>query len=167
MSTKRSLHLFISFFILCPLSAVLFAGTEYEKFDKYRGPKLTATTFLCKSARLAAAGFWQNWRADTIDEGVTVNREAETTIWRITVRDKIAEVIRYSGATETVETPKLFSAETASGGLLLVSSDRASGESPEIITIDTSNSSFVYSSQHVNPLWNRANVFFGSCMPNQ
>jgi hypothetical protein len=166
MSTRILSGLLISFFVLFLLSVVSFADTEFEKLDRYSGSKLTTATFICKSARLAAAGFWRDWRANSIDKGVTVSTEAETTIWRITVGNDMAEVIRYTGATQEVENPKRFSAESASGGLLLIAKDRTSGESPEIITIDMSNSSFVYSSQHVNPLWNRANVFIGSCMPD-
>jgi hypothetical protein len=37
------------------------------------------------------------------------------------------------------------------------------GESPESIFIDSLTSSVVYSSQHVNPLWNRANIWYDTC----
>lgn len=52
---------------------------------------------------------------------------------------------------------------TPAGGLLLVWKDRPEGFSPQIIMIDTTTSSFVYTTQYVDLFMNRANVFYGVC----
>jgi len=48
-------------------------------------------------------------------------------------------------------------------GLVLTPSSRGEGVSPEAITIDQRTSSSVYTTQHVNAFYNRANVFYGTC----
>jgi len=42
-------------------------------------------------------------------------------------------------------------------------SARDPGVSPETITISLTRGTFVYSSQHVNPMMNRANIYIGHC----
>ena len=80
----------------------------------------------------------------------------------------MAEVIRFNENFEELEAPVRFSFEvTPGGGFLLVKTIRSPGTSPEVISIDPLNSSFVYSSQHVNAMWNRANIWYGSCKPYQ
>jgi hypothetical protein len=37
------------------------------------------------------------------------------------------------------------------------------GRSVQVITIDPSSSSFIYTTQNAQPLWNRANTFTGTC----
>jgi hypothetical protein len=161
---KLILLLIMSALILCHLSPTR-AETKFKDLTKHKGVELKTDTFLCKSNYLAAAGFWRNFNDSTIEEGIVISDESKTTTWRITLKGITAEVIRYSGATETLEQPEIFSVEPTIGGFLLISKQRSLGESTQIITIDVSSSSFVYSSQHVNPLWNRANVFYGTCVP--
>jgi len=87
-----------------------------------------------------------------------------TTKWRIDLKENFAVVTRFSGATETLEAPEKFTFEgTPTGGLLFVSKERRSGFSPQIITIDPSNGSFVYTAPFVSFLYNRANVYYGFC----
>lgn len=134
--------------------------------NAYSGSKLNSNTLLCRSDETAAAGFWRNLSTGVVEKTATVSKEKRATAWRITLKQSRAEVTSFSGASEGISEPGVFDVEfTPSRGLLLISSSRKRGENPEVITIDTSNSSFVYTSQHVNQLWNRANVFYGSCDP--
>lgn len=142
------------------------SGGNIERITKYRGPSIEVSEpLLCKSNEWAAGGFWRNPRSVDIEKGARVATEPDTTTWRITIKGETAEVIRFSGAMQTLEKPEVFSVELTTGGLLLISKSRPHGVSPQIITIDLSNASFVYSTQHVNPLWNRASVFYGVCNP--
>ena len=47
--------------------------------------------------------------------------ESRPTTWRITLKSNYAEVIRFTGATQSPEQPEAFSAEPTSAGILLVS----------------------------------------------
>jgi hypothetical protein len=137
-------------------------SNSWERKESYTGTELSLQSSLqCKSDQLASGGFWRTG-ADAIEQGGRLGRESRITTWRITIQEKIAEVARFSGATQTLDEPQLFNVERTSGGLLLTST-RQPGESLQIITIDPSSSSFVYSSQHVSPLSNRANIFYGTC----
>ena len=133
---------------------------------QYSGAPLQGTTFQCKSDEVAAAGFWRDLASRRVKQSASVAKQSSITIWRIALKGRNAEVTAFTGATETVEEPQIFTVEQTTGGLLLIYRDRAPGESPQIITIDPGNGSFVYSSQHVNPILNRANVFHGSCTPS-
>ena len=115
----------------------------------------------CKSDQVASGGFWRTPSGST-EEGGKLGKESNTTTWRISIKGKTADVVRFAGATQSLDEPEVFDLEDTGGGLLLTSR-RGSGESPQIITIDLASSSFVYSSQYVSPFSNRANVFYGSC----
>ena len=132
----------------------------------YAGAPLQGRTFQCKSDEVAAAGFWRDLASGRVKQSASVAKQSGTSFWRITLKGPIAEVGGFTEATQVVEETLVFTVEEATGGLLLIYRDRAVGESPQIITIDTGNGSFVYSSQHVNPVLNRANVFHGSCVPS-
>jgi hypothetical protein len=95
-------------------------------------------------------------------------KEPKPTHWRVAISKEkgTAEVIRFNENFGELEAPARFSFEvTMGGGFLLVNTTRDPGVSPEVISIDPVNSSFVYSSQHVNVMWNRANIWYGSCRP--
>lgn len=133
---------------------------------RYVGIPLQGTTFQCKSDEVAAAGFWRDVTSNSVKQQASVAKQSGTTYWRITLKGRIAEVTGFSATTQTVDEPQMFTVEQTTGGLLLIYRDRAPGESTQIITIDLGNGSFVYSSQHVNPFLNRANVWHGSCAPS-
>lgn len=144
------------------------SADKYERKVPYAGPKLVSPTVMCKANQIAAAGFWRDVGKAIVEEGARIEREPKPTYWRVTVAGQsgIAQVIRFNANLEALEAPVVFTAEpTPGGGLLLVKRDREPGTSPEIISIDPANSSFVYSSQHVNFLWNRANIWYGTCTP--
>jgi hypothetical protein len=92
-------------------------------------------------------------------------RQSRATTWRITLQGNRADVIRFSGASQTIEEPEVYSLEQTTSGILLTYQKRSASESLQVITIDPSNSSFVYSTHDLNRLWNRASVFYGSCQP--
>lgn len=119
--------------------------------NQYSGTKLAGRTFQCKSDEVAAAGFWRDLASGRVKQSASVAKQSSITIWRIALKGQVAEVTAFTGATETVEEPQIFTIEETTGGLLLIYRDRAPGESPQIITIDPGNGSFVYSSQHVKP----------------
>ncbi|OGQ43057.1 MAG: hypothetical protein A2W61_01880 [Deltaproteobacteria bacterium RIFCSPLOWO2_01_44_7] len=143
-------------------------GPGTEEVD-YVGVELFGDTYTCKSNKVASGGFWnKDMRSERVGMKGYTNIESETTTWRIVIKNDLAHVTSFSGSTQTIEEPKVFQVEKTSikNGLLLVSL-RDSGVSPEIITIDPENGSFVYSTQHINLFHNRASVFYGECYPYQ
>lgn len=159
---------------LCVLASAVIAAPlaqpsdRYERKVPYTGPELTTPTVICRASQLAAAGFWRNLANAMVDEGARIEEETKPTYWRITFSGQTgsAEVIRFTANLEAIEAPVTFSAElTPGGGLLLVSKNREPGTSPETISIDPVNSSFVYSSQHASVMYNRANIWYGACKP--
>ena len=162
---------FLAFLVTAaiPLSTAV-ASDKHERRSVYTGPKLSAPTVICKASQLAAGGFWRSQSGDKVHEGARIEKESKPTYRRVAIspQTETAVVIRFNANREALEAPVDFSAElTAGGGLLLVKKAREIGTSPEVISIDPVNSSFVYSSQHVNPLYNRANIWYGSCAPSE
>jgi hypothetical protein len=144
-------------------SNIVFAGDQKREVP-YTGTKVTSSTLLCKASNMAAGGFW-NKNGGT-EEGARIQAEPQPTFWKVIMSSETgtAEVIRSNANNEELTSPVAFNIEiTPTGGILLVSAKRARGTSPETITIDANNSSFVYSSQHVNSMWNRANIWYGTC----
>lgn len=141
-----------------------------ERKALYTGPEIRSWTLMCKATHMAAGGFWRNPQDASVTEGARFQKEPKPTHWRVSISKEkgTAEVIRFNGNFEELETPARFSFEvTPGGGFLLVKTTRDPGTSPEVISIDPLNSSFVYSSQHANAMWNRANIWYGSCRPYQ
>jgi hypothetical protein len=137
-----------------------------ERLTPYSGPNLRGKVFPCTANQNVAGGYWAEGSTSRIEQGSMGGRQTKATTWRVTLKTETAEVIRFSGASQTLEEPEVYSLEaTPSGGLLLVWRNRPSGYSPQIMTIDPANSSFVYSTHHVNPMHNRASVFYGTCRP--
>lgn len=164
----------VGLFGLCFLASVAmsapsaYSSDKYERRVPYTGLKLSTAIVICKANQLEAAGFWRNPPGDKVYEGARIEKEPKPTYWRVAIsaQTETAQVIRFNANLEALEAPVAFSAETTpGGGLLFVKTTRQPGTSPEIISIDPANSSFVYSSQHVNPLYNRANIWYGSCAP--
>jgi len=144
------------------------SADNYERKVPYTGQKLVSSTVMCKANQLAAAGFWRNLTDATVNEGARIEQEPKPTYWRITVLGQggTAQIIRFNANQEALEAPVAFTAEPTPGGaLLFVRKNREPGMSPETISIDPLNSSFVYSSQHANVMYNRANIWYGTCTP--
>jgi hypothetical protein len=156
----------ISIFSACGGELGSTADLEQTRKTSFHGEPLSAgTTLLCKASHVATGGFYRDLNTGEVSQSGRLGSEPETT-WRITFSGQSAHVIRFSGASQEIEEPRRFVVGEAAVGLILVSA-RASDESPEAITIDPENGSFVYSSQMVNLLWNRANVFYGTCVQSE
>ncbi len=139
---------------------------ESEDFSHefaYRGAKLEGEVFLCTSDRVASAGFRRDAIKGVVTEVADIAKQRNTTTWRITLKGSQAEVVAFTGATQTLEVAEQFSVHRGPLGLLLTWQDRK--PSSQTITIDLSNSSFVYSGQDLNIWMNKTNIFVGSCRP--
>lgn len=141
---------------------------DFEQLSPYTGSalRLDMLTFLCSSNRVASGGYWGS--GENVEQGGWVKTEPATSTWRITLNPEVpsAEVLRLSGLSRPPEEPETYTLEvTPSGGFLLVWQERLRGVAPQVITIDPTNSSFVYSTQHTNVLRNRGSVFWGTCIP--
>ena len=166
MMRRNVRKLTVCIVLLTCLNTTLASGDNSSSMVPYTATKLSSTTFLCKANRLAAGGFWRN-EDGTVSEGARAETEKHPTFWKVflSIDTAMAQVIRFNGNNEELTSPESFRIEvTPPGGILLVS-ERQSGASPQTITIDPINSSFVYSSQHVNSMWNRVNIWYGSCRP--
>ena len=159
-----SLTLGVSWLFI-PVPVCIASTADHERKVPYSGAKLTSSTLLCKSNNMVAGGFWRT-KGGSVEEGTYMTKEPQPTFWKIIMKSDlgIAHVIRFNANSEELTSPEFYNLEiTPPGGVLLIKADRVKGTSPETITIDPNNSSFVYSSQHVNAMWNRANIWFGSC----
>lgn len=155
----------VAFLLSIATSCGRFSQDNVLRGEPYIGVKLTATAILCKSDRIASAGFFPDLKTGKVETVALIHHESKPSTWRIILKGNSAEVIRFSGATQTIEETEIYTVENTTGGILMISQRGEQGTSPQIITIDKSNSSFVYTTQHVNPFWNRANIFYGSCFP--
>ncbi len=155
--------------MLIPLLHTYASATmNLEKLSPYTGPPLTldTLTFLCSSNHVASGGYWG--AAEDVEQGGWIKAEPATSKWRITLNPEkaSAEVLRLSGLSKPPEESETYTLEvTSSNGFLLVWKERLRGFAPQVITIDPTNSSFVYSTQHTNAFRNRGSVFWGTCVP--
>lgn len=153
---------------IAPAPSVSYSADSGERKVPYTGPKISSWTLMCKATHMAAAGFWRNLSDTSVTERAGFYKEPKPTHWRVSISKEkgTAEVIRFNENFEELGAPDLFSFEvTPGGGFLLVRSTRDPGTSTEVISIDPLNASFVSSSQHANIMWNRANIWYGSCRP--
>lgn len=148
--------------------SILYSSDSGARKVPYTGPKVSSWNMVCKATHMASSGFWRDLSDATVSEGARFQKEPKPTLWRVSISKEkgTAQVARFNENSEELEAPTNFSAEfTPGGGVLLVKTTRDPGTSPETISIDPLNSSFVYSSQHVNAMWNRANIWYGACRP--
>jgi hypothetical protein len=151
----------VTFLLLGAVAAACGPHAE-RKSDFVGSPVKLEGTLQCKADQLAMGGFYRDIDSESVEQLAQLTTERHETTWRITFQDDVAEVTRFSGATETLEMPERFTVGQGFYGVILVS-ERAPHESPQTITIDPKNGSFVYSSQFVDPDYNRANVWYGRC----
>lgn len=100
---------------------------------------------------------------DTQSHGKTVvsssfGKENRQSVWIISIRGNDATVMDGQG-----NIGRYAIIKRDSSGVILMGV--AKGVSVQVITIDPRNSSFVYTTQNVNVMWNRANTFVGGCRP--
>jgi hypothetical protein len=151
--------------IFMSASASVSLGQTAQDFTReltYRGTKLDGEVFQCTSDRVTSAGFRRDAVTGAVTEMADVVTQRNITTWRVMLKGNQAEVVGFTGATQTLEAVEKFSVRRGPGGVMLTKQD---GLSTQTITIDLSNSSFVYSGQDVSIVMNRTNIFVGSCRP--
>ena len=138
-------------------TTVSYSADFGERKVPYTGPEISSLSLICKATHMAAGGFWRDLSNLTVSEGAHYQKESKPTHWRVLISkdEGTAEVIRFNENSGELEGPSLFSLEvTRGGGFLLVKTTRDLGNSPETISIDLLNSSFVYfptRESHVEP----------------
>jgi len=147
----------VSLALLVCLAMAASPRGEYEA--PYSGPPLPsatkdAATIICESSLAGSTGYYR-----TGDETTAVSsfkKQKDTVAWKISIQHDHAEVID-----SQLNKNDFIVVKRETDGLALVFVE--TGASTQIITIDPRNSSFVYTTQHVHSLWNRASTFVGSC----
>ena len=145
-------------------------GSEYSRAVPYTGSKLEGNVYLCRSGRVVSAGFRRSAEDGSVNEVTDVATQQNVTTWRITVMGGRAEVVAFVGATQTLEAAEQFTVQRGASGLLLTRPDSRpsleAGLAAQTMTIDVTNSSFVYSGQIISPFMNKTNIFVGYCSPH-
>lgn len=124
---------------------------------------------LCKADEVSDGGYWSKQLGSDVYEkgGTALKKQKEVSQWRMDINAETmtALVTRYSGSTKQVESPEVWSLETdpMQTGFIAVPRNRKAGDSPQVITITAKTLDFVYSTHHVNPMYNRASVWVGKC----
>jgi hypothetical protein len=126
------------------------------------------TAYLCESNEAASVGYYTEFGKKADKVSVPLKQQKNASQWRIDLlpASENARITRYSGALQQIDAPSnLWRIETdpLGTGLIFLPTERVRGTSMEIITITRETGAFVYSTQHVNPFWNRTNVFVGQC----
>lgn len=167
MEMRHLLYLALGSLTVLSLDTAPAAGdstTEFEREVAYTGQPLEGTVFLCSSDHVTSAAFRRDLGTGTVTEHTYVSTERSVTTWRVAFNGNQAEVIVFQGATQTVEAPERFAVQRNQFGYFLTWQGFESGA--QTISIDLSNSSFVYSSQNLHALKNGVNTFVGSCRPH-
>jgi len=130
------------------------------------------TSLLCESNEAAVVGYYHTEagsgkQAEKV--GGPLERQKGKSQWRVdgvATATNVVRVTRYSGALHQIDVPtSVWRIETdpLGTGFILLPTDRAQGAAMEVMTITLATGAFVYSTQHVNPLWNRTTIFVGQC----
>lgn len=116
------------------------------------------TIFLCVSNLAGSTGIYpESGGHQVISEFTKQNKPAT---WHLVIEKENALSIDNQGNQQALITTK-FNSE----GIILVGAGR--NESVQVITIDPNNSSFVYTTQNTQILWNRASTYVGKCTTTQ
>jgi hypothetical protein len=141
-------------------SRLLESASARATDDVFVRQRLRSTRIVCESGRTVAVGYWR--LGNQVIQKATQETPAPTR-WAIAINDDIAFTKQVGQNTLNPDEITKFRVERAYGGWQLVELDRPIGVSPETITIDPANGSFVYVVQHADNVWNRASVLYGSC----
>lgn len=148
--------------ILLGVSVATSVGAEGLR-DQYKapfeGPMLKGafekgTKFLCISNLAGSTGVYPEAGEHRVISEFT--KQSKPATWRMMIDKENAAVVDNQGNEQVMLTTK-FNSE----GIILVGAGR--NESVQIITIDPNNSSFVYTTQNAQVLWNRASTHVGRC----
>jgi hypothetical protein len=145
--------------VLVFVGLVLVARPVVAFEAKYQGRPLRVTsdtgplTWTCRAEYAASTGYYR-------DEGWTLTadykKQSRPATWIITFQNDGARVTDAQGNVGRYLMIKLDRT-----GIALVEAE--TGMSVQVISIDPSSSSFVYTTQNAQPLWNRASTFTGTC----
>jgi len=144
------------------LAAVLLASASASAAEMKR-------PMLCESREAAIVGYYNNdpGRPEgAVKRSTALERQETNSQWRIDPLPSGTEVLitRYGGTFQQIEEPEVWALESDPAAIgWLLKAKRSGGRSPETITITSATLHFVYSSQHVNPFYNRAAVWLGQC----
>jgi hypothetical protein len=165
-TARRALGFAFLFFTCGAVSVVWLESLGEDDHPVFPVPLRNLESLRCTSDRVAAAGLWRTPTGFVDDVGK--QDQSSKFIWYIGWKDTTALVAREGGIQGKGEPERWTVEHLPSGGIegqagLVLTTDRASGESLQAITIDARTSSFVYTTQNVTGLSNRANVFYGTC----
>jgi hypothetical protein len=127
-------------------------------------------SLLCESSEVAIAGYYNaeiGRPATASRQSTALERQPTPSQWRVdaVASTDLVRVTRYSGSTKQLESPEIWTGEgdPMGFGWLLLKAKRPPGQSPKTITVTHATLHFIYSTHHVNPFYNRANVWVGQC----
>lgn len=138
----------------------MIAAVGASAFDApYQGRPLRVTseagplTWTCRAEYAANTGYYRDtgWRRIAEYE-----KQSRSATWIISLTPDGARVTDGQGNTGTYIVTKLDST-----GIILV--EAMADMSVQVVSIDPSSSSFVYTTQNAQPMWNRASTFTGTC----
>ncbi len=156
---KRLSGLTFCLVLLFPV-ALFAAGSLRSDYETpYHGQALKMTSMeslniVCESDLADSTGYYATPEG-TILQSI-FKKQSKRATWIVSIRANEANVMDDQG-----NLGRYVITKRDSSGLILVEAGR--GVSVQVITIDPRNSSFVYTSQNVSLLWNRANTFTGRC----
>jgi hypothetical protein len=159
-SPSRSLTALSALYLigLLVLPATSAAASEVN----YQGRPLRASsdtggppTWTCRAAQAAGTGYYRAPQGWTLTSEYA--KQSRPATWIITFQaDGSVRVTDNQGNIGNYTATKRDAT-----GVILVEAE--AGDSIQVITIDPSSSSFLYTTQNTQPLWNRASTFTGTC----
>jgi len=159
----KYIHCFFLVVVIC-LSTPAFSKDIRDQYKApFEGPILkdafkTNTMFLCTSNLAGNTGIYPESGGHQIISEFT--KQSRPAVWYLVIGKEKAVSIDNQGNQQAMATTK-FNSE----GIILVGAER--NESVQVITIDPNNSSFVYTTQNTQILWNRASTWVGKCTTTQ
>ena len=142
------------------LGLVLLAQLPAASAAEYQGRPLRVSsetgplTWTCRAAYAANTGYYRSAGWTVTSE---YQKQSRLATWIITFQsDSSVRVTDHQG-----NVGRYTATKRDPTGVALVEAEAAS--SVQVITIDPSSSSFVYTTQNAQSLWNRASTFTGTC----
>lgn len=133
-----------------------YRGRPLEPLLAAARAKIWPATITCRAVIASRAGFYRTPNGWTMEHAAGEGQSKEV-IWIITIAPERARVTDVQGNVGIYRVTKL----DAGGGVHLVEADE--GSSIQLISIDMTTSTFVYTTQNAQLLWNRASVLTGRC----
>ncbi len=156
---RRLGSLTVSLLFIFPVTLFAAGGLRSDYEAPYQGQPLEVTSMrlvniVCESDFTDSTGYYRT--KEGTDLVSVFEKQRKRAVWIISVKGDEATVSDDQGNVRRFQ-----ATNRKSSGLVLV--DVSMEAAPQVISIDPQNSSFVYSSQNVTPVWNRINVWVGRC----